>query len=706
MLRKALIIFLPVALLVVFCDSHQAAHAQFAKKWLSAGSLHNWYSSVGSEIESGGFVGNQQDGARWPGIHQFTDAQAWRGLWIGARDVTDETGETWPVRVVHAGPRVTGSGEFFPVRFEMISKNAPTDVFVDGFLSESLAPMANDAVDPTIPADRMIINEVNTLLGLTVERRILQFAQQFHDNYHVIEYTLTNTGNTDGDAEIELPNQTLTDVIFFNQWRWSVARETRYVIGNASGWGINTMIDTWGDGDRENFPAPGDPIRAQYAWHGFFPDKDVSYNNIGGPILPEAVPTTYISSTDTLGRLGAYQFVGAVTLHADTSPTDSTDDLNQPSTTSWIGSDEGFQSQNDAFNPAKMENEYEIMSAGRAIPSHAYVVEPAGMEGWIDPSADPSLGTPGGFSAATGYGPYTLAPGESVRIVIAESVSGLSRDAANTIGRQYKLSDANDDAFIEYEVDGQVHSMTKNEWVMTSRDSLYQSFLRAIANFESGYNIPQAPAAPSILNVNSGGDRINLQWEYPADAPSPDGFEIYRAANAFDSTYTLIHTARPGETDFDDTTPVRGIDYYYYVVAIKEANPDATGRTPTGVPLRSSRYATQTYVAANLKRPPGDELSAVRIVPNPFDLGSSPSVRWPDQTDKLGFLNIPGEARIEIYTELGELVDTIEHTDGSGDAFWDHTTSARQLVASGIYFAVITDLQTGGRIIKKFVIIR
>lgn len=706
-LRRAHRLALAVALLASAWGVSQSADAQFARKWLSAGSYHNWYSEIGAEIESGGFVGNQQDGARWPGIYRYSDSQAWKGLWIGARNFTDENGENWPYRVVHAGPRVNGSGEFFPVNFEMVSKYAPTDVTVDGFLSESLAPMANDRVDPDIPADVMIITEVNTLLGLTMERRVMQFSQEYHDNYHVVEYILTNTGNTDGDAEIELPNQTLEDVYFFNQWRWSVARETRYVIGNATGWGINTMVDTWGDGEDENLPAPGEPVRAQYAWHGFYPDRDVSYNNIGGPILPEAQPVPqYISATDTLGRLGAYQFIGAVTLHADASPADPSDDPNQPTTTTWIGSDEGFQSNNDAFHPVKMEQEYGIMSSGHRLPAHAYAVEPSGMEGWLNPSAAPARGTPGGYSAATGYGPYTLGPGESVRLVIAEGVSGLSREAANAIGRAYNLSGADDNALIPYEVGGETLEMTKNEWTLTGRDSLYQTFLRAIANYESGYDIPEAPAAPSALNVQSGGDRITLEWEYPPNATLPDGFEIYRAANAYDSTYTLVHEAGPGETSYDDTTPIRGIDYYYYVVAVRDANSDGTGRTPIGVPLRSSRYATQTYVPANLKRPAGDDLADIRIVPNPFNLGSSPSVRWPDQTDKLGFLNIPGEARIEIYTELGELVDIIEHNDGSGDAFWDHTTSSRQLVASGIYFAVITDMVSGGRIIKKFAIIR
>jgi len=689
---------------ILFLTTGSVVHAQFINKWLSAGSLHNWYSEVGSECEVCGFVGRQQDGMRWPGIYRFTDMQAAKALWIGALNVTDDIGTNYPHRVVHVGPRVSGGGEFFPMRFDMISRLPPTAVLVDGAISEPEAAMVTEFSDPSIDADVMIANEVNTLLGISMERKILQFTQEYHDNYHILEYTFTNTGNTDADPDIEIPNQTLEGIYFFYQWRLSVAKETRYVIGNGTSWGLNAMLDTRGDGVKDD--PPDENFRAQYVWHGNFPPFN-AYDNIGGPILPQALPALNIAPTDTTGRLGASQFVGVVTLHADTSPSDPTDDPNQPSTTSWIGSDDPYTSQNDAFNPSKMEVEYGVMSAGHKSPRHVDVVEPTGLPGFLDPVGDPSLGTPGGFSNANGYGPYTMAPGESIRIVIAEAAAGLSREANIAVGRAYRESGANDNAPITLNVGGQSHTMTKNEWVFTSRDSLFQTFRRAIANYESDYTIPQAPAPPSVFEVDGGGDRILLTWSPHSTEPLPESWEIYRAQGRFDSTYTLVHTAPSGDTRFEDTTPIRGIDYYYYMVAVQSASQnDGVGLTPAGRALRSSRYATQTYTPTRLKRPAGTSLSDVRIVPNPFNIGSSPLVRFPDQTDKLAFFNIPGRCKIAIYTDLGELVDEIEHTDGSGDEFWDHTTSSRQIVSSGLYIAVITDLDTGERIIKKFVIIR
>lgn len=673
-------------LLVFLCFfAHSSTiYPQYAIKWMSAGSLHNWYSEIGSEIEEG-FIKKQQYGLQWPALYANQDIQAAKALWIGAENFTDQLGENYPHKVVHVGPRVSGGGEFFPQSFKMISKFEPPQVFVDFDLSVDKS-VDNDLIDNSMFADRMIVNQVNTQLGITMTRRIFQFSQEYHDNYIITEYTFKNTGNVDADPEIELPSTTLNGVYFYYHFRLAVCANTRYVIGNATGWGINTMNDARGDGVKVD--PPNEQFRAQFVWHGKYPPF-TKYDNIGGPIWTTAVN---VEKGDTVGRLGAYQFAGVVTLHADKSPLDKSDNLGQPSTTSWEGSDEPLTSNNDAYNKVKMTQEYGWMSKGHKSPRHVDVVEPTGN--FIEPTGDPSLGTPGGFSFANGYGPYTLAPGDSITIVFAEAVSGISRELATETGIKYK--------------NGLITAKQKNEVVFKSRDSLFQSFRRAIANYQVGYDIPKPPLPPKIFNVNGLGDKISLSWEtYTNPGDNLIGFEIYRATGKPDSTYHLIYETGASERSFEDLTPVRGLSYYYYIVSVgSETSNNGNGLTPLGK-LRSSRYYTQTFNPAVLKRQAGTSMDDIRVVPNPFNISAAKELGFGElQANRLAFFNIPARCNIRIYSELGELIHTIEHTDGSGDEYWDSVTSSNQIVVSGIYIAVIDNLDTGKKKIVKFVIIR
>lgn len=690
------------------------AQAQFQTNWLSVGSLHNWYISTGAEREHG-LVNRQQYGLRWPAIYLHQDSQAAKALWIGARNWTDDRGEAFPHKIVHVGPRVSGAGSVFPVEMAMVSKYEVPDVVVQGIPSFQL-PVDIDVIDSDIPADRMIINRFNTALGVTVERRIMQFSNEFHDNYHVTEYTFTNTGNVDENPAVELPNQTVEDMMIYLQYRYSVNQSTRYTIGNATGWGINTMIDRRGDGLPQH-AGESEQFRAQFIWHGRFPDF-TAYHNLGAPIWTPNTVGGFLAASDTTGRLGAYQFVGNVVLHADTSPDNPTDNPQQPSTMSQVGSDDILNSANDPFNLSRMQREYDLMSAGRTT-RHAWIVEPSGD--FANSNANPSLGTSGGWSAANGFGPYTLQPGESVRIVIAEAASGLSREAANFIGNAYKNAGGDNNLQIPYTINGQTVSLTKNQWVMTGRDSLFQTFRRAIANYNSGYNIPKPPVPPPAFQVDGGGDGIFMNWEYPsAEEGNIQGFEIYRAADRVDSTYRLIHTASAGERFFQDGDntpapargPIRGRNYFYYITAVGlAANNTGEGLTPA-VPLRSSRYYTQTYDPARLQRPAGENMGQIIIAPNPYIATAKGGLVF-DETrgsDRIAFYEIPRKAKIRIYTELGEHIFTIDHADGSGDNFWDLYTESRQKVVSGVYIAVIENLdedsdEFGKQVIKKFVIV-
>lgn len=689
-----------VTILLVTGAFH-SAEAQFRTNWLSAGSLHNWYSEVGSEIEHG-LRSFQQFGMRYPGIYPYQDMQAAKALWIGTRNFTDTRGEFWDRKVVHVGPRVSGANVFFPIEFTTIGRFDQPIVFVDGDLQYSESPMDIDEVDPTIPSDVLLYNKVNTQIGLTMEREIMQFSRDYHDNYHLMVYTFTNTGNVDDTPGIELPDQTLEDVVIFFQHRLSAVRETRYLIGNHTGWGRNTMNDARGDGRRED--PPDEQFRASFSWHGYDPTKIVPYDNLGAPIFYRD-DAGYISVGDTVGRLGAPHHGGMLTIHVDTSPTDKTDDRSQPSLVDYSDSDYRLNSGNDPYNPVRMREEYRWMTEGgdgMRNARHAWQVEPSGD--FAAQTANPALGSSGGWSLATGYGPFTLGPGESIQIIAAEGVGALSREEATRIGRMYKR--------------GQISDHEKNMLSLTSRDSLFQTFRRAIANYESGYNIPSPPMPPSILEVNSGGDRINLDWDVYPEATGINGFKIYRATGRSDSTYYLIHEAGPNERSFEDRDrprgtntpedpggPIRGLQYFYYIVSVGDPAPGADPMMAPPGNLVSSRYWTQTYDPAYLRRAPGESMADIRVVPNPYSIAQNETVGW-DVRDRLAFLNIPGECTIKIYSELGELIETIKHTDGSGDEFWDITTSSRQVVVSGIYIAVIEDHQTGERAIRKFVVIR
>ncbi|MFK7844793.1 MAG: T9SS type A sorting domain-containing protein, partial [Rhodothermales bacterium] len=342
-----------------------------------------------------------------------------------------------------------------------------------------------------------------------------------------------------------------------------------------------------------------------------------------------------------------------------------------------------------------------------------------------------------GFAFGEGFGPYVMAPGEDVRIIIAEGIGGISDAAAVHVGRAYKRANGDENLLSEFDANGDgvisdavydyntlntgAERMTKNEWSLSAKDTMFQTFERIKANYESGWNIPKGPMPPARFSVTSQTDQILVEWEsYPGESPA-GGWELWRAQNRFDglpidpllgtpfeewpTVYKLAGTFPAGTTSYEDAEVIRGINYYYYLQAVGDVNNDATGNTPVGVPLKSNRYWAQTYEPARLKRPPGANISDARVVPNPYNVNTEQSLLFSNR-DLMAFFNIPGQSTIKIYTEMGELIRTLEQTDGSGDKFWDMQTESLQLVSTGIYLAVITDNETGEKVTRKFTIIR
>jgi hypothetical protein len=493
----------------------------------------------------------------------------------------------------------------------------------------------------------------------------------------------------------------------------------------SAAWGHNTMNDVIGENPstpsiNDQFYDNGEIMRAFFSWQGYH--SDASFDNIGGPNAPGE------------GHLGAAQFVGVVTLHADTSPSDNSDDITQPSTTWFITSDDPTTSGNDQYNETKSINEYtNYMTVGHPDQSQAEVVGSGNANQFNDPRTGSN---PGGTSQGIGFGPYTLAPGDSIRIVLAEGAAGLSREMCYVIGQNWK-NEVHTDVLpdgsglhthmVSNYNRGSGKNLYKNSWVFTGADSIIQTFKKAKYNFdlmESGQSLPETPQPPSQFSVTSGGDRIILNWTDESEAGSGfDGFNLYRLKfkpdttlfsynisqgllDSVDESIATIWEFSPGQNkdasrdlyEYQDVTAERGFDYFYFLEAFDNGTNDSKV-------LNSSKFFTITNKAASLKRPAGESFEDIRVVPNPFHISARDFQYGVSAPDRLMFLNIPPECTIRIFTERGDLIKTIEHTDGSGDEAWNSITSSRQLIVSGLYIAHFEDTE-GRSTIRKFTVIR
>jgi len=666
--------------------------------------LHNWFSSTGCEMEIGrrGLLEDQQDGMQWPALYRLTDLQAAKALWIGAKNFDDPImGKHYNFKVVHNGPRgVDEQSEFMPQTFKLIGKFNHPLVLVDAIpASHTIYEDKVDEVNENLVADRMLLNEINTSIGITVTRRIYVNSQQFHDNYFVFDYVFKNTGIYNKNGDIISPHTTLEDVIFFFQYRWAISK---YI--GSSGYQYAPQAATWGKStvNQVLHPHYGDNIRASYAWLGQY--SEYEGDNIGGPNIKGN------------GFLGAAQFPGVLTLHVDSAPGDTTDDTNQPAHAPYFfsGADITQVSFNDQFNENNMSKEYQTMSSGFPMMTHAEMVG--------DGNADElAIAGGGGVSQGIGYGPFTIPPNDSIHIVMAECANGIDWQKCGEIG--YKWINEIEPYILPDGTETQDRDKYKDEWVFTGIDSLMKTFQRVQDTWNNGMIIDQAPPPPDEFIITSGGDRITLTWSNNAESYEHfAGYRVYRSIDTPDTSFTLIFecgqgTDNPLVNSYEDRNAIRGFDYYYYVTSFDDGT--VSQIRPGGRQLESSLFWTRTIIPANLKRLPGTSLANIRIVPNPYSISAVDYQFGTTNSDRIMFYNIPPLCKIKIFTERGDLINTINHTDGTGDEEWLQTTSHGQVVVSGmyiVYFEITEDIydaamenilfRKGDGIAKKLIVVR
>jgi hypothetical protein len=778
-----------VILAFVLLSSVSIMHGATRWKWIGIGSLQNFFYDTGSEYEEVVYA-QQQWGFCWDAFYRDQDMQAAKGIWIGAKDFFDPVMQTtYPYKVVHNGPRnVTDVEirEFMPQEMKLVARFDHPEVYVDENEACDLinADQARnddiDEIDPNIKADRIFVNTLNTSMGITFTRKIYAVSQQNYDNIHIHEFEFENTGIYNQDGNVH--QQTLKDVYFHWQWRDAICQEGcwngsytathRHWISTSVRdvrWGYSMMNDVIGEDqanpvtvspyeDKTGLDAQDDSgnwMRGYVSWMGKW--GDFNYDNIGSPNVESVVHNGFPPIDD--GRLGAAQYKGMVVIHADKSPSDPSDDRSQPRSNAYINSNDLHTNTAgmDQYDAGTMAQKYQKYIGNGDMGSHAEKVWES-KDG--DAGAFSKENQAAGYSQMLAFGPYTMAPGDKIKIVWAEAADGLGHDYGYFIGQQWYKARYDNKTVEVVDPDNPGSTMTinkdnadawKNAMVYTGRDSLMKSFRRAINLYNAGFyeGIPEAPQPPEKVEIFSTEDGVKINWTASAAQTHPnfEGFKIYRAFIEKDSTYRVVldcniskdnnlDAYRVGnssdEFEYTDIEPLRGQNYYYYIVSYDDGSQN---QIAPGKPLRSSPFYTRTNRGATVKSPPApredidiDDFDLtnpadrkalmnqlVKIVPNPINVRNE-QIQFKGNVNKLLFAGVPSGCRIRIFTERGDYVTDI--TQSEAGYAWYLTTEWQQILVSGVYIAYLemeedfenpktgVQLKKGDTIIKKFIIIR
>ncbi|MCX6169762.1 MAG: T9SS type A sorting domain-containing protein [Ignavibacteriales bacterium] len=157
---------------------------------------------------------------------------------------------------------------------------------------------------------------------------------------------------------------------------------------------------------------------------------------------------------------------------------------------------------------------------------------------------------------------------------------------------------------------------------------------------------------------------------------------------------------------WQDNIDIKNYFYYSYAVTVYDVDGLESGKAL----LPADKTAEENVVEARPVSSPRSSLGDIKVVPNPYII----SATWERKRlgdPKLGepirdiaFTNLPAQCTINVYTIDGNLVKTIEHSNGTGTEFWDLRSFSNQLIASGIYvYHVKSD---AGEKVSKFAVVR
>jgi hypothetical protein len=316
------------------------------------------------------------------------------------------------------------------------------------------------------------------------------------------------------------------------------------------------------------------------------------------------------------------------------------------------------------------------------------------------------------------YGPYTIAPGDSVRIIIAE--------IAGVMDYTHVIAGDPENHF----PDSTIAAILRN--AENARIAVSWGIGATVNGIPIAADVPEPPPSPvtDAINASFGTENaaIAVTWNNIAETTALadgsgglfydgqtdlDGYRIYRSTDfqytseaeppAFrGAAWNLVRDIPISEAGqywdtelnsykFTDEDVSFGRRYGYYVSAYSSSPrtwTSANGTSVDNLPELESGDVNRSMPTAAAPGPV--ESFDIFVVPNPFVFNDENRSFGMGDPYRIEFRNLPESAQIRIYTLMGDLIRQIDHgPDERGNVYgsvvWDQKSESGLLVAPGLY---------------------
>jgi hypothetical protein len=613
-----------------------------------------------------------------------------------------------------------------------------------------------------LPEEVLIAQWTNTKQGILTQARVHDWSNPDFDDFVMVEYIFTNLGDFDGDGQEDRPGQTKTqERVYFAFVNYEIPTYLGF------GWfrplSARVFDDIYAYSDAAGYRGAFPMGLKASLWR----DSDnpaTSWDDAGEPFyFRESISTGRFGQTE--GQMqAAATWAMAPLAFRNTGPSHA---FNPKDRAMKYVDPVGEQPYAARWWKARSTTDYDDPDPNRDPEKKLY--DEMTAQKIQDNPNEASPGDRTGYVHAQVYGPYTLRPGQSAKIVIA-FVAGhpaqMKADPRQGMGAMDILTwDRSNDPVEKKQA----------EMKTLGEQALLENLRLAQFAYDSEYHIPAAPTNAFIAadDLTSSPDaHQQVSWADDSDrAINPYykeadviGYRVYRSTWFGVGPWELWDTIEKGKGGktvngrwtytngrytYEDLLSAAGFEYHYSVRPFARGHADwaatlsdGSVKTLADIPVARARAnVTRGYESGwgpstartfdgNERRPfqpatpEADRLERrVRVVPNPYYVDGLHN--YPN-TVNIRFVNLPRKSKIYIYSVSGDHIKTIQHdetvtveTGGvlvpktagqkGENVFRQYTWNLSGQVSTGLYFfAVVSEVpESMGKVQRgSFVVIK